>query len=72
MARPSENLDEDPITRANVAVALFWTLLGAIGFIIAASLGVSVFGFIGPAAALGYGLYDCNRLRLRYLRSRTS
>jgi hypothetical protein len=57
MSRLSQNLSDGTITRTDLFVAGFWVLLGILGFIIAASIGVPALGYLGPVLALGWGVY---------------
>ena len=50
------------VDRTRLYIACFWIALGVLGIVIAAALGISPFGFIGPVAALGYGIFDLTRL----------
>ena len=50
------------VERTRLYIACFWIGLGVLGIVIALALGITVFGFIGPVAALGYGIFDLTRL----------
>ena len=65
MSRLSRNLSDGTINRTDLFVAGFWVLLGLLGFVIGASLGVPVIGFLGPVLALGWGIYYFTKLARR-------
>jgi hypothetical protein len=57
MARLSDNLSTGVVTKVDLAVAGFWVLLGVLGIVIGAAIGVPLIGYLGPVAALGWGIY---------------
>ena len=60
--RPSPLRKLASVDRTRLYVACFWIALGVLGIVIASALGITLLGFIGPVAALAYGIYDLTRL----------